>query len=314
MEHSCTDNYSARLRFAPVGGRRRTVLVLVALALLGAAACEPVPPMPGSVVFTDGVRYGSGEVVGGRVPLLLDIYAPGAPSKARRPVVVLIHGGAFTYLDRTDDRIATIARALAKRGIVAVSIDYRLTGQQPVASTRVKKLLGYLRRDEGTNAMVCAVDDTLTAITYLTAQADKLNIDVGRLGLVGASAGAITADHVAYAIDDHGIARPPISFVGSLWGGIIVWSPTTGSNTAAMLEADEAPLFAVHGELDDQVLVAYSDTLVARARSLGVRTEYIRVPGAGHAYDETGFFTRKVVGNQTALDRLVEFAVTSLHP
>lgn len=298
-----------------MGVRRLLPLVLVA-GLLG-VACEPAPPLPGSVVVTRDVRYGSGQVGGStprQAPLLLDLYQPGAPSKVRRPVVVLIHGGGFFSLDRTHDRIVRIARALAKRGIVAASIDYRLAGSKPIASSRVLPMFDFLQHNDVNNAMVCAVDDTLTAISYLRAQADRLNIDVGRLGLVGASAGAITADHVAYASDDHGIARPPISFVGSLWGGIVVWSPTTGSDTAAQLEADEAPLFLVHGTADDQVPVGYSDKLAARATALGVRNEYLRVPGAGHAFDATGFFTRKVAGNQTALDRLVEFAVSTLHP
>ena len=89
-----------------------------------------------------------------------------------------------------------------------------------------------------------------------------------RLGIVGGSAGAITADHVAYALDDLGVGAPDFRFVGNLWGGIYLPAPTQAA--AAQLDPGEAPLFAVHGSADRLVPVALDDWLVARARSVGV--------------------------------------------
>ena len=42
--------------------------------------------------------------------------------------MVLIHGGAFVSGSRTSDGEPDVAFALARRGYLCVSIDYRLTG------------------------------------------------------------------------------------------------------------------------------------------------------------------------------------------
>jgi acetyl esterase/lipase len=153
-------------------------------------------------------------------------------------------------------------------------------------------------------AQVAAVDDTLTAIDWLNEHAQELRIHPHRLGLVGSSAGAITADHVAYTLDEYGIAVPRISFVGDLWGGIFF----DVAAEAAQLEPGEAPLFAVHGSADRTVPVFLDDRLVARAQAVGVPVEYHRVAGADHGFAATGFFTREVAPGQTAFDRMLAFA------
>ncbi|MGZ4276579.1 MAG: alpha/beta hydrolase [Solirubrobacteraceae bacterium] len=156
------------------------------------------------------------------------------------------------------------------------------------------------------------MDDTLTATDYLRAHAEKLGIDVRRLGLVGSSAGAVTADHVGYVLDDHGIRGPKIGFVASLWGGIVVPAPGGGRVAAVQLERDEPALFAVHGSADPTVPVRLDDQLVARARAQHVRTEYHRIPGGLHGFNGSQFFTRRVVGAQTPFDRLILFARSAL--
>ena len=157
-------------------------------------------------------------------------------------------------------------------------------------------------------AMVAAVDDTLTAIHWLHDHAKQLRLHPNRLGLAGSSAGAITADHVAYTLDEYGVPAPRFSFVGDLWGGIFF---DVGAQ-AAQLEAGEAPLFVVHGTADSTVPVFLDDRLVARARLVGVPVEYHRVDGAGHGFGATGFFTREVAPGQTAFDRMLAFAKRAL--
>jgi hypothetical protein len=53
-------------------------------------------------------------------------------------------------------------------------------------------------------------------------------------------------------------------------------------------------------ELDDQ--------LVDRATAVGVQSEYHRIPGAGHGYDESEFFSAEVVNGRTSFQRLLSFA------
>jgi acetyl esterase/lipase len=264
------------------------------------------------VTVTSGVVYGHALV--GRphlelAPLRLDLYRPSGAFPGPRPVVVAIHGGGFVAQSRTDPGIVRIARALAARGVVVASIDYRLLGQAPVPSPRVARLVGALARQPITAAMACAVDDTLTALAYLRGHAGALGIDAGRLGLVGASAGAVTADHVAYALDGYDIARPRIRFVASLWGGILLPpAPGTGSLGADQLDPGEAALFAVHDTGDRTVAVEYDDELVARAELERVPVEYYRIPGGGHGFAHSRFFTYDVGRGQTPFERLLTFA------
>jgi acetyl esterase/lipase len=59
------------------------------------------------------------------VPLYLDIYKP-INQATERPVVLLMHGGAFAYGSRKDAHLVALADSLASRGYVVASIDYRL--------------------------------------------------------------------------------------------------------------------------------------------------------------------------------------------
>ena len=61
--------------------------------------------------------------------LLLDLYTPPLSDKrTSRPAFVLIHGGSFVGGDKAQSQ-SYLATALAQRGFVAASINYRLTGK-----------------------------------------------------------------------------------------------------------------------------------------------------------------------------------------
>jgi acetyl esterase/lipase len=159
--------------------------------------------------------------------------------------------------------------------------------------------------------MVAAVDDTLTAFDWIRAHRRQLRIHLKHLGVAGASAGAITSDHVAYALDDLGVRAPRLRFVGDLWGGIFI--PLANPQAAAdQLEPGEASLFAVHGSADPTVPVILDDWLTARAADVGVPVEYHRIEGGQHGFGGTGFFTHEVAPGETSFDRMLDFAQTAL--
>jgi len=283
---------------------KKLILATVVVALSAAA--------PAQAAVQTKVVYGTGKTETGSKQLLLDLYTPDARSKAKRPVVVLIHGGGFTGGTRTQDALVRIAGGYVAQGAVVASIDYRVQKDKPVNSKRVKPLTDAVPKVPVYTAMVAAVQDTLTAVDYLKANAKKLNIDTDRLGLVGGSAGAITADHVAYVLDDIGIEKPKVRFVGDLWGGIFIPPAPSLERAAKQLDKGEAPLFAVHGDADPTVPVKLDDDLTARAKAVGVKVEYHRVPGGKHGFGGTQFFTRKVTGGKTAYQRLLSFSRASL--
>jgi acetyl esterase/lipase len=301
------------------------VLVLLALSLVacssdettsGGAATSAPSTIAGASVLPQTLVYGSAAVrspASASVPLHVDVYVPPDPPAGPLPVVVLIHGGGFTSRSRTDAGIVRIARALAVQGVVAASIDYRLLGREPDPSERVAPLVAALPKAPLFTGMASAVDDTLTAIDYLRDHAGDLGLDMDRLGLIGSSAGAITADHVAYALDDHGIDGPKVRFVASLWGGMFVPPPAgQGELAADQLEHGEAALFAVHGDADPRVPVKLDDQLIARAKAEDVPSEYHRIPGGGHGYGDSRFFTYEASGGRTPYERLLAFVADEL--
>ncbi len=96
--------------------------------------------------------------------LLARIYAPrrGGPW----PALVDVHGGAWTYFDRTID--AHFDTALAARGMVVVALDFR---QAPAH-----------RHPQ-------AVADIIAGIRFVRTRAARLRVAPERLGLIGGSTG-----------------------------------------------------------------------------------------------------------------------------
>lgn len=104
----------------------------------------------------------------------LDLYG-GAIAGARRPLVVMIHGGSWSGGDRT--QLPAIAQRLAHDGYAVASIDYRLAPEHPFPA---------------------AYDDVRAAVDWMRAHADELGIDPEAVVLYGRSAGAHLALLSAY--------------------------------------------------------------------------------------------------------------------
>jgi acetyl esterase/lipase len=62
------------------------------------------------------------------VDLKMDIYKPKNDTEKKRPVVLVMHGGAFAAgaKDDTDQHTVTYCDSLAARGFVTVAVQYRL--------------------------------------------------------------------------------------------------------------------------------------------------------------------------------------------
>lgn len=114
-------------------------------------------------------------------PLLLDIYRPPAmPSTRLSPVLVVVHGGGFVGGDRRIS--AANMRGYARKGWTVISIDYRLA-----------------RPDRQTWNL--AVKDVQCALAWTVAHAPALRLDLDRVAMNGASAGASLAIAAAYSAD-----------------------------------------------------------------------------------------------------------------
>ena len=115
----------------------------------------------------------------------MDIYYPKEPAtELRRPLLVLIHGGAFYNGDKQDIGYPEMGHYFAERGYVVASINYRL-GFFPLAPSVDRA--GYR-----------ALQDAHAAVCYLIANADEFGIDTTNIFAAGTSAGAITALNLAF--------------------------------------------------------------------------------------------------------------------
>jgi len=101
----------------------------------------------------------------GDLELKLDLALPDGPG-SMRPAMVCIHGGGW----RSGSRKAYqgLIRKLARQGVVAASIEYRLTGVAPWPAQ---------------------IEDVTSAIRFLATNATEYGIDAERMGVLGASAG-----------------------------------------------------------------------------------------------------------------------------
>jgi acetyl esterase/lipase len=110
--------------------------------------------------------------------LTADYYGPQGPGI--HPAVVALHGGGWK--SGSSDRYRHWGQALAQQGYALFSINYRLV-QGPK------------------NRYPAAVHDTRAAVQFLRSNSEEFQVDPGRIGLMGDSAGAHLAALVALAGD-----------------------------------------------------------------------------------------------------------------
>lgn len=125
--------------------------------------------------------------------LKMDIYEPKGDTASKRPVVMYIHTGNFlpppingspTGL-KTDSAAIVMCTNLAKRGYVAISVDYRL-GWNPLATTVQE------RRGQLLNAVYRALHDVKKAVRTVrdsAASSNPYSIDSDKIVLLGEGSG-----------------------------------------------------------------------------------------------------------------------------
>lgn len=120
--------------------------------------------------------------------LNLDIYYPKTDIFKNRPLVMLVHGGAFYIGSKESAAEKALATTLAKRGYVVASINYRL-GFKLLASD--VELSAYR-----------AIQDAHAALRFLAHNAKGLGIDPTQIYVGGTSAGAVASLSVAFMDND----------------------------------------------------------------------------------------------------------------
>jgi hypothetical protein len=120
--------------------------------------------------------------------LKLDVYYPKVDTFKHRPLVMLIHGGAFYIGSKESAAEKSLATSLAKCGYLVASIDYRLGFKLTPSDV---ELSAYR-----------AVQDAHAALRFLAHNAAGLGIDPQQVYVGGTSAGAVASLTVAFMDND----------------------------------------------------------------------------------------------------------------
>jgi acetyl esterase/lipase len=231
-------------------------------------------------------------VIDGEEPLQIRVHQPHA-SRGSAPVALTIHGGGFIVGDYNMDD-AIFEDWCPNFGMVGVSVNYRLAPETPFPG---------------------ALNDCLAAWHWIHANADAFGLDRGRVGVVGASAGAGLAAALAQCVRDDGgvglafqLLESPMlddrqATPSSQMDGLAVWPREANEfgwscYLGSSFVRDAPPPYAVPARTEDLsdlpptfISVGGADGFrdedvdyALRLTRAGVPTELHVYPGAPHGY------------------------------
>jgi hypothetical protein len=235
--------------------------------------------------------------------LKLDVYYPKTDLFKNRPLVMLIHGGAFYIGSKESACEKALATSLAKRGYLVASIDYRLGFKLTPSDI---ELSAYR-----------AIQDANAALRFLAHNAQGLGIDPNQVYVGGTSAGAVASLNTAFMKNDE---RPKRILEAGLQGKlgkieesgnkyaetftikavVNMWGAVSDVN---IIDRDEnIAVLSIHGTADDIVpfendypfrnslminrlvmdKMYGSKPIHDRLQILGIRNELVSLNGLGH--------------------------------
>ncbi len=219
-----------------------------------------------------------------------DLYLPIEIAKGTRvPAVVIIHGGGFTGGKRDAARELNIGGTLAQNGYIGMSIDYALSA--PNKPTWPQNL-----------------HDCKTAVRWLRANVERLQIDAAHIGVIGGSAGGTLASLVTLtrASDELDPAEPYGEFSCAVqcgvdlygiadmghWHDNVMFGKTNAeaphlyrkASPITYARLDGPPILILHGTADKTVDVKQSEDFAQALKRAGAPHELVIIPDAPHTF------------------------------
>jgi acetyl esterase/lipase len=215
----------------------------------------------------------------------MDLSIPGTPGPW--PAVIAIHGGGWSEGDKSGFDLGPLMR-----GYLVASINYRL-----YPAYRFPAM----------------IEDVKSAIRYLRAHANTLNIDPGRIGLIGHSAGGHLAALAGLADETAGwevgdfleqssrvqavvvLSGPadlskalPLAWADELRYSVFGERQWSTASPVSYARADAPPFLIVHGNSDPVVPFEQGKALHDALRAHGARSELLVVRNGGHGFEPVG--------------------------
>jgi acetyl esterase/lipase len=255
------------------------------------------PPDDGDIAVILNIRYREGKSRQWILDLAMKKDKGGKP----RPGIMIIHGGGWLEGDKSsfasrEHGVPGNIVDFAALGFVAVSINYRLSGEAPFPA---------------------ALEDCKTAVRWLRAHAKDYNLDPTRIGVYGNSAGGnlallmgMTGEGAQTNEEDspyrdqssslQAVASDsgPIDLTDQYRSGALrelcvrfMGGPPEGERAAAyrkaspseQIHASTPPLLLIYGVEDEQVPVESADRFVLALGRAGLKdVSYYRLARVGH--------------------------------
>ena len=284
------DSYQGQ---APIVNFRSVLNFIIGLFLCLLAAPlfaqSSYPPM-----FKDG-RVETYRKIGS-TELKLWIFGESDP-KAQKPAIVFFFGGGWN--SGSPDQFENQARHFAKRGMIAITADYRVKSRQ------------------GVQVVEC-VKDAKAAIAWVRENAGRLGIDPNKIAASGGSAGghlaATTGTVSGFGSDERPNAMILFNPACAL-APIAGWQPPGGvAGLSAERLGEEAqvispahhigphtpPTLILHGKKDTTVPYASVVAFESVMKKAGRPCKLVGYDGAGHGFFNRGEDYRKTLAEADA--------------
>lgn len=288
----------------------RLLAPLIAFLLPAAAAAQaPKDGLPEGTKVEKDLAYGKHE------RNKLDLVIP--PSEKPLPLVIWIHGGGW----EGGSKDGNPAVALLGKGYAVAGINYRYSQHAPFPAQ---------------------LHDCQAAIRFLRDNAKKFNLDADHIGVWGASAGghlvallgtsgdvpeldgdpkSTTSVKVQCVVDWFGptdltqMVKPGTAtpgLIAKLLGGSLTNKADVAksANPITHVTKNDAPFLIVHGDSDPLVPLSQSEILNEALKKVGVATELVVFPKAGHG---DGPF-RTAVTKEEHRKKMIDFLDKHLKP
>ncbi len=234
--------------------------------------------------------------------LALDLYLPRTAKPP--PLIVWVHGGAWRAGSKDDMPL----EKLVAEGFAIASVDYRLSPVAPFPAQAhdLKAAIRFLRKNApefGFNPNRIAIaggsaGGHLAALVGVTNGHSELE---GSEGVTGVSSdvqaivsfyGGSDLTTILPQSTPHGL-KVRVPALQLLLGGQPDEKPALARLASPVfhLDAQDPPLFLLHGDADPQMPIEQARQLNAAYQKLGLRVQFEVLPGAGHGGPE--FFDAK---------------------
>ena len=215
-----------------------------------------------------GAFYDTGEIERSEDCLYLNVWTGADHAEAARPVMVWIHGGGLQT--GSGSTVLYDGESLARRGVVLVTINYRLGPMgflaHPELSAEAEALTGNGAGASGNYGIL----DQIAALRWVQANIGRFGGDPGRVTIFGESAGSWSVNYLTATPLAAGLFQRAIGHSGGIFWpmpkladaeseGALVAEQLGAADIAAMRAASVEDIYRAASEIDPLQFVGVND-------------------------------------------------------